>query len=371
MLNINNGDQYHRQKIDDLLEKLSVQVLNDTILLICLNETQDIRELNENYEKILKENEQLYQSIYKLDQYLSFILSSISCILMPILFFSYLKLKKESFKILFKENHLIYILLISLFLAHFITIVDVISNKYIHTSIVCLIFALIKQYIWLTTIFQMNTYAIDLYFKIVQPFSSFSKKPPYHFYFCHFLSIPFILTALPLILHVNNKSNIYSFHHCFLTGTNYLLTCFFLPICLICFINLILVLVYYNRLKKTTSVKSRTMSEEKRNSQLLNTFIKLCFLLGVSWLIYLVVAILNLFIKAKYFKLILIIPTVQICLQGAFVAMVHFMPVIYEHTITNKIFKNKDEYVNKTDDSDRKLLPRSNVTTKTSIPSLQ
>ena len=61
----------------------------------------------------------------------------------------------------------------------------------------------------------------------------------------------------------------------------------------------------------------------------------------------------------------------QICLQGAFVAMVHFMPVIYEHTITNKIFKNKDEYVNKTDDSDRKLLPRSNVTTKTSIPSLQ
>jgi hypothetical protein len=279
LFNINHlEDSIQPHILNNLLRNFTTQIINSTKYLICLNDSErEIHELSDEYDSILKEkkNQQFYKLIYMIDQYLSFIFSTVSCILIPVLFLFYLKLKKETFKTLFKENSLIYILLSSLFLAHLITIMNIIFNKYLENSNLCISFALLKQFIWLTSIFQMSTYAIDLYFKIVQPFSIYSKKPPFNFYISYFLTLPLVLTAIPFLLWINLNETIYSFHHCFLTGTNYLLTCFFLPICLVWIINTILMIIYYKRLKETSSVKSRTMSEAKKNNQLLKTFIKL------------------------------------------------------------------------------------------------
>ena len=279
---VNVDDPFRSQILNSLVKIFPHLAITATEYLACLSSTRTLEEnekmLNLEYERILneKENQTFFQSIYVADQYLSFIFSIISCLLMPILFQIYLKLKKETFKTLFKENHLIYILLLSLFLAHLITIVDIILYKPVRNSNVCVLLALLKQYIWLTTIFQMSTYAIDLYFKIIQPFSVYSKKPPYKFYLSYFFTFPLVFTAIPFFLFwFAQKTNVYSFHYCFLTGINYSLTCFFLPICAICVANTILMFVYCKRLKQTSSVKSRTASETNMNSRLLNTFIKL------------------------------------------------------------------------------------------------
>ena len=132
LFNINLDDSFQPNILNNLLRNFTTQVINSTKYLICLNDSERaINDLSKEYEGILKEkeNQQFYDSIYLIDQYLSLILSMISCILMPILFLFYLKRKKETFKILFKENNLIYILLLSLFLAHLTTIVNIILNK--------------------------------------------------------------------------------------------------------------------------------------------------------------------------------------------------------------------------------------------------
>ena len=75
---------------------------------------------------------------------------------------------------------------------------------------------------------------------------------------------------------------------------------------------------------------------------------------------------LNLFIEAKYFKISLILSSGQICLQGSFIAIVHFFPIIYEHMNNKSIIReNRLNY-----ESDKKLLSKSNLTTKSSVPSL-
>ena len=294
--------------------------------------------------------------LYEVDLWLTVLLSGISCI--SLVFFTLIYLhsqvkardhvkdtKKSAFKKIMRNEYLVLSYCLALLLSHLFTIAQKLINKYLlddmQNTNLCLSIGILKHFFWITAIFHSNAVSIKVYLKLTKSNNSnfLDRKDWFKSaikIFIYIYSSSFVILAISLSINFTNLSfSVYELNLndkmncCFLSYPNFLIIFFALPVGVILCINFGLFLTIF--------FKTKTTIHQSENNDMNYLFLKLSIIMGLTWIVFLITAVLIEFLsKRSLIQVFIIIGGFQMSIQGLIVVLCLFSNAAYEKFFSKK-----------------------------------
>ena len=294
--------------------------------------------------------------LYEVDTWLTVFLSIVSII--SIIFFTFIYIhsqikardhvkdtKKSAFKKVIRNEYLVLSYCVALFFSHLFTIAQKISNKYFIDDMqdiqLCLAIGILKHFFWTTAIFHSNAVSVKVYMKLTKTNNNnfLDRKDWFKSaikIFIYIYTSSFIILACSLSVNFTNLSLVVyeldindKMNCCFLSYPNFLIIFFAFPIGVILCVNVGLFLTIF--------FKTKTTIHQSENNDMNYLFLKLFVIMGLTWIVYLVTAVLIEFLnKRSLIQIFTIIGEFQMSIQGLIVVLCLFSNAAYEKFFTKK-----------------------------------